>query len=132
TDAFEIEDEVLWEVIGGLVREPSESDGATSVEDKSPFPGLAAFTADDATRFFGREHETEGFVNRLRAQPLLAVVGPSGAGKSSFVQAGVVPALPDDWEVVVLRPGSAPLVSLASRVARLGFDPIALGAELAR
>ena len=56
-----------------------------------PYRGLSAFTREDAALFFGREREVEAFVNRLRAQPLLAVVGPSGAGKSSFVHAGVVP-----------------------------------------
>ena len=122
-DAFEHEDEGLWEALGALVRDP-DSTGRTSDEEVCPYPGLSAFTANDATRFFGRERETEGFVNRLRAQPLLAVVGPSGAGKSSFVQAGVLPALPEDWRVVVVRPGASPLVSLA---ARLRVDLAALG-----
>ena len=79
--------------------------------NRAPFPGLAAFTAGDAARVFGRERETEALVNRLRVQPLLAVVGPSGAGKSSFVQAGMIPALPEGWKTITLRPGPAPMVS---------------------
>jgi WD40 repeat protein/serine/threonine protein kinase len=126
-EAFEHEDETLWEVIGTLAEDTSAQ---TSSQEVCPFPGLSAFTAEDATRFVGRERETEELVNRLHAQPLLAVVGPSGAGKSSFVQAGVVPHLVGDWEVVVLRPGASPLVSLAARVARLGFDPAELKREL--
>ncbi len=129
-ETFEIEDETLWEVIGGLVHESGES-LRTSGEEICPYPGLTAFTSNEASRFFGRERETEAFVNRLRAQPLLAVVGPSGAGKSSFVQAGVVPALPDDWRVIIVRPGSSPLVSLAVRLANI-VDPKVLRAELAR
>ncbi len=126
-ESFEHEDDQLWEAIGALA---DDAGITTSSQETSPFPGLSSFTAEDASRFFGRERETEELVNRLRAQPMIAVVGPSGAGKSSFVQAGVVPNLPDGWETVVLRPGAAPMVSLAARVARLGFDPATLRAEL--
>ncbi|MBV8757414.1 MAG: serine/threonine-protein kinase PknK, partial [Deltaproteobacteria bacterium] len=126
-ESFEHEDDTLWEAIGALAEDATTS---TSGQEGSPYPGLSAFTADDADRFFGRERESEELVNRLRSQPLLAVVGPSGAGKSSFVQAGVVPLLPEDWEVVVLRPGAAPLASLAARVAKLGFDPVVIRREL--
>ncbi len=128
-DAFEHEDDALWEALGGLLHEARESE-RTSSEEVCPYPGLAAFTRGDAGRFFGRERETEAFVNRLRVQPLLAVVGPSGAGKSSFIQAGVVPALPEGWQVVILRPGPAPLLSLTSRLQPLGLDPATLRAEL--
>jgi len=124
-DAYEHEDEGLWDALGALVREPGDA-GRTSDEEVCPYPGLAAFTAGDATRFFGRERETEGFLNRLRAQPLLAVVGPSGAGKSSFVQAGVVPGLPDDWRVVILRPGPSPLVALAARMQNFADPSVVL------
>ncbi len=128
-ESFEHDDETLWEVVGGLVGDPADA-GKASMEEERPFPGLAAFTAADSSRFFGRERETEELVNRLRAQSLLAIVGPSGAGKSSFVQAGIVPNLPEGWEVVTLRPGAAPLVSLTARLAQLGFDPAVLRAEI--
>ena len=88
-------------------------------QDQSPFPGLAAFQGSDASRFFGREHETEALVRKLREQPLLAVAGPSGVGKSSFVRAGVIPALrraPEPWEVFITRPGRNALAGLASMV----------------
>ncbi len=126
-DAFEHEDEGLWDALGALVRDGGEA-GHTD-EEVCPYPGLASFTANDAKRFFGRERETEGFVNRLRARPLLAVVGPSGAGKSSFVQAGVLPALPDDWHAVVMRPGGTPLLALCSRLQSY-VDPSVLLAQI--
>ncbi|MGC4114513.1 MAG: protein kinase [Myxococcales bacterium] len=84
--------------------------------DENPFPGLTFFQESDAHRFFGRDQEIGGFVNRLREQPLLAVVGPSGSGKSSFVRAGVAPALKrfgDRWDSVVIRPGRRPMEAVA-------------------
>jgi len=58
-----------------------------------PFQGLQYFDEADADRFFGREHLTARLVERLRQEPLLAVVGASGSGKSSVVRAGLLPAL---------------------------------------
>jgi WD40 repeat protein len=129
-DAFELDDEALWESFGGMLGDTGESTGRTSAEERCPFPGLAAFSQEDAGSFFGRERESEAFVNRLRVQPLLAVVGPSGAGKSSFIQAGVIPALPEGWECITVRPGPAPLVSLAARLASAGLDTVGLRADL--
>jgi hypothetical protein len=101
------------------------------MEEVCPFPGLAAYAADDAASFTGREREVEAFVNRLHASPLLAVVGPSGAGKSSFVHAGVVPRLADGYEVIALRPGRHPLHALAALPALHGAEPDALAERLA-
>jgi WD40 repeat protein len=70
---------------------------------RSPYPGLEAFTADDAAVFFGRRdaidtavrrlHEGPASLRGLSRRPFLAVVGPSGSGKSSLVRAGVAPRL---------------------------------------
>jgi hypothetical protein len=61
----------------------------------SPFPGLRAFTPDDAPIFFGRGAETDGLVQKLTDPGVrfLAVVGASGSGKSSLVAAGLLPRL---------------------------------------
>jgi eukaryotic-like serine/threonine-protein kinase len=90
--------------------------------DESPYPGLNAFQESDANRFFGRAREVAAAANRLRDQPLLAVVGPSGVGKSSFVRAGLVPALKqsgEPWTSLVIRPGRQPMAALAHAVAPL-------------
>ena len=58
-----------------------------------PYKGLAAFDAEDAEYFFGRERLVAELVARLVGAPLLAVVGPSGSGKSSVLRAGLLPAL---------------------------------------
>ena len=70
---------------------------------RRPYPGLEAFTADDAAVFFGRGdaidaamrrlHEGPASLRTLGRRPFLAVVGPSGSGKSSLVRAGVTPRL---------------------------------------
>ncbi|HEY8146927.1 MAG TPA: serine/threonine-protein kinase [Kofleriaceae bacterium] len=130
-DPFEIDDEEAWNLLGELLDESAISRPDTAAEEMCPYPGLSAFTAADAAVFVGRERETEAFVNRLRVQPLLAVVGPSGAGKSSFIQAGVIPALPAGWTAVVVRPGPSPLASLAARLTSIGIDAASLRADLA-
>ena len=136
---FERQDESLWSWFGDHLLDTLDGDLSGELPD-APYRGLAAFTPDDANLFFGREREVEGFVNRLRVQPLVAVVGPSGAGKSSFVQAGVAPALPEGWCVITVRPGPSPLAALEARLAQSGLkikltgdltvNPATLGAAL--
>jgi WD40 repeat protein/serine/threonine protein kinase len=129
-DPFEVEDEEAWNLLGDLLDESNISRPDAAPEETCPYPGLSAFTAADAAAFVGRERETEAFLNRLRVQPLLAVVGPSGAGKSSFLQAGVIPALPAGWTAVVVRPGPSPIASLAARLTSAGIDAGSLRARL--
>jgi WD40 repeat protein len=89
-----------------------------------PYPGLAAFCEDDARFFFGRELEVEALWRKLRRARLLAVVGPSGAGKSSFLRAGLLPVLPEEWRAIVVKPGERPFLSLALALGReLGDAP---------
>ena len=92
---------------------------------ESPFPGLDFFDEVRAADFFGREAEIEEALALLddgrRARRWLQIDGASGAGKSSFARAGIVPAVragklrsgPREWIIVVLRPGSDPIVNLA-------------------
>jgi AAA ATPase domain len=99
--------------------------------DRSPFPGLEAFTEQDSAVFFGRDTEITELLDRLhpvvaaQANRLVAVVGPSGAGKSSLVQAGMVPRLRQrraGWIVVPpVVPGGHPLGSLARCLAAVGL-----------
>ena len=81
---------------------------------RPPYPGLAAFEAEDALVFFGRDAESRAVIERLdrcrseRPARLLAVLGASGAGKSSLLKAGVLPQLarrPHEWLVLpLMRP----------------------------
>jgi WD40 repeat protein len=96
---------------------------------RSPYPGLEAFTEQDAPVFFGRESQINELVDRLHpimersAHRFVAVVGPSGVGKSSLVQAGLLARLTErrgGWVVVPpLLPGPHPLRSLAYSLAVL-------------
>lgn len=106
-----------------------------------PYRGLAAFTAQDAHRFFGRERATAALVDRLFERvgngPLL-LVAPSGAGKSSLLNAGLVPALRDgalpmagsrEWPVVALTPTARPLDELLSRTSKALGEDLGITAE---
>jgi energy-coupling factor transporter ATP-binding protein EcfA2 len=89
-----------------------------------PYRGLNAFREEDAMFFFGRGSADDPkspigeLVRRIHEHPFVMVVGRSGCGKSSLVYAGLLPALRRDrgqfWNVLSLRPGSAPLWALAA------------------
>jgi serine/threonine protein kinase len=101
--------------------------------DQSPYSGLSSFQEADADRFFGRSREIASFVNRLRDQPLLAVVGSSGAGKSSFMRAGLMPVLKrsgEAWESLVIRPGRQPLGALVQIIEPLLTSSVSLAEGL--
>ncbi|HSZ28505.1 MAG TPA: AAA family ATPase, partial [Pseudonocardiaceae bacterium] len=104
-----------------------------------PYRGLKAYDVADARYFFGREALTENLVTRLAEQlpsaGTLVVIGPSGSGKSSLLRAGLIPALEvglptipgsRDWPQVVLTPGAHPIATLASRLAPLAGDTVAI------
>jgi hypothetical protein len=103
--------------------------GAPVVEARPgvcPYRGLQTFDEEHAEFFFGRDADVQRLLERLKEARFLAVLGPSGSGKSSLVRAGLVPALKkgalpesDTWQVVVARPGAAPLTVLASRLVTL-------------
>ncbi|MFI0809400.1 nSTAND1 domain-containing NTPase [Streptomyces echinatus] len=111
-------------------------DGNDVTGPACPYPGLSAYTTQDAGRFFGRERATDALVERVFGRighgPLL-LVAPSGAGKSSLLNAGLVPALrrpggfpmagADRWPVITLTPTAHPLDELLERTAKtLGGD----------
>lgn len=98
-----------------------------------PYRGLAAFGLEDARFFFGRTAYVEQMQERLLYHPFLAILGPSGSGKTSLVQAGFLARLKSGaasgttWSQLLVRPGSSPLRSLATELARLQVptDPLA-------
>jgi WD40 repeat protein len=102
--------------------QPEDKD-LPSASGPCPYKGLAAFQAEDAQWFFGRQRLVAELVVRLSEHPFLAVVGPSGSGKSSVLRAGLLPAvwgatLPgvSSWTTIVLTPGAHPLEELAAQL----------------
>ncbi|MEJ2190666.1 MAG: winged helix-turn-helix domain-containing protein, partial [Acidobacteriota bacterium] len=105
------------EPITGTVAPFPVPEGRETDEERSPYPGLAAFTEEDAEFFFGREAEVSQLWRKITTRRLLAVIGPSGVGKSSFLRAGVIPAAPDGWGTLICQPGEAPFAALARALA---------------
>jgi hypothetical protein len=105
----------------------------TGDETHCPFPGLAAFSREDAADYFGRRAELDALVEQLRTRALVPIVGPSGIGKSSFVRAALLPRLDEAgrWIALALRPGASPFDSLAAALA-LPDRPAAVIAESLR
>lgn len=99
------------------VRQTLRGDAQSVLE---PYRHLAAFQAEHAPLFFGRERLSAALRRRLEDEPLLLLVGASGAGKSSLVRAGLMPRLTAPWHSVILEPGSQPLVALLQRLRALG------------
>ncbi len=100
---------------------------AASPKPDCPYPGMFPFKEANSDRFFGRDEEVKELIERLRLNPLIAVIGPSGSGKSSLVFAGLIPALrgsrlfgSGNWLVRTMRPGEKPLNTLENE---LGGDP---------
>ncbi|MGH8900993.1 MAG: hypothetical protein ACRDYA_04740 [Egibacteraceae bacterium] len=107
--------------------ETADDEGLPPAPGPCPYMGLAAFQAEDAEWFFGREQLVAELTGRLSETAFLAVVGPSGSGKSSVLRAGLLPAvwngtLPgaNSWTTVVLTPTARPLEELAVHVALVG------------
>jgi hypothetical protein len=97
----------------------------TAVLINNPYRGLDAFYETNAEFFFGRRKLTRRawlLFQRLQhgfGPRILAIVGGSGSGKSSLARAGLLPELAREPmegltspQVLVLRPGAAPLVRL--------------------
>lgn len=113
---------------------------STPRHGECPYPGLAAFNADQAQWFFGRDQLIRDLIARLDDRLLMGgvqmVMASSGAGKSSLLRAGLLPklangALPGSsrWPQMLLTPTADPLTALATQIAALTGDNAATLAE---
>jgi WD domain, G-beta repeat len=123
------------------VRHYRQTDGP--VVEECPYPGLAAFTSEQARWFFGRARLIAEVTSRIDSSLMegpLVMVAPSGAGKSSLLQAGLLPALArgalpavgsQEWPRLVFTPTAHPITEMATRIAALtGAEPASAAAEL--
>ncbi len=101
-------------------------------ERESPYRGLWPFREDQSEVFYGRSRLTAELTGHIAAcldgAGMAVVTGASGAGKSSLVRAGLIPAIArgrlpvagsEDWPVLTLTPGPAPVDELAARLAEV-------------
>ena len=90
----------------------------------SPYPGLEAFTPEQAPIYFGRGREIDQLLKQFGDPKVrfVAVVGVSGSGKSSLVKAGLLPRLRTGiignapWVDLIFKPGERggnPFLALA-------------------
>jgi WD40 repeat protein/serine/threonine protein kinase len=100
---------------------PAIPGNTEAVRGVGPYRGLFAFREEHARFFFGREEFTEQLLEKVKEQPLIAVVGPSGSGKSSVVFAGLVAALrrEGNWAIDDFRPGHDPFQTMAGTLVPL-------------
>ncbi|HKY44138.1 MAG TPA: AAA family ATPase [Pyrinomonadaceae bacterium] len=71
-----------------------------------PFRHLTWFTREHAEIFFGRNNEIRQLYDRLterNGSPIVLLYGQAGVGKSSLLDAGLIPRLEVDHEVLYLR-----------------------------
>src|SRR5208337_3746597 len=68
--------------VGAVAATPS-SEKPTGPIPPCPYPGLAYFGPQDASRFFGREQAIQALVASVAKRSFTALVGASGSGKSS-------------------------------------------------
>src|SRR5215831_15218056 len=69
------------------------TDAATTLDDSSPWLGLASFTEETSAYFYGREEEVAELSRRVQRKLLTLLFGQSGLGKTSILRAGLVPRL---------------------------------------
>ncbi|QJR79839.1 transcriptional regulator [Alteromonas pelagimontana] len=89
-----------YRVIAPVTSPQTAVETATQMQwnERSPYPGLTAFNAEDAVVFYGRKEQVSTLLTRIQSQVKFGrafslVLGPSGTGKSSLVQAGILPVL---------------------------------------
>ena len=91
---------------------------------ESPYPGLGAYTPEQAPIYFGRGREADQLLKPFADSSVrfVAVVGVSGSGKSSLVMAGLLPRLRSSmignapWIDLIIKPGERgdnPFLALA-------------------
>lgn len=110
---------MLWQ---HRIEERDKYDIVEWKSDRPPFPGLEAFSEEDAGVFFARERDVSTLLERLSSDALegatriISIVGPSGVGKSSLVNAGLIPRLRmqrKPWLIVKpIVPGARPIHNL--------------------
>jgi hypothetical protein len=67
--------------------------GSPLVDQGNPWLGLASFTEETRSFFYGRDDEVAELARRVQRKLLTILFGQSGLGKTSILRAGLVPRL---------------------------------------
>lgn len=115
-------DQLNWTLKKILTNERPVYDG--NGELVNPYKGLESFKQKDKVWFFGRERLIAKLVEIIPSTSFYTLIGASGSGKSSLISAGVVPALleSDDYLILQCRPGSSPFEELAQVIANVLYS----------
>ncbi|MFD0894780.1 SUMF1/EgtB/PvdO family nonheme iron enzyme [Luteolibacter ambystomatis] len=137
--ADKLRDHLLAIVARRMSKTWGENEKLAPAWEGSPFPGLRAFTTNDAPIFFGRGRETDDLLRLVAVWPVLIIMGASGSGKSSLVGAGLLPRLAagavedsSRWHVPAFDSTIRQWRGLRFSPAEVGNDPfLGLAAKLA-
>lgn len=72
---------------------PASPNDTDAPDLRAPWPGLDAFTKQDADRFRGRQSDIDELFRRVTDRTGTVLYGQSGLGKTSLLQAGLTPLL---------------------------------------
>src|ERR1700688_3302069 len=72
---------------------PAPDPAANTVNERSPWLGLASFTEETRAYFYGRDEEVAELARRVQRKLLTVLFGQSGLGKTSILRAGLAPRL---------------------------------------
>lgn len=71
---------------------------------KSPFRNLLPFNKKHAGIFFGRGNEIREIYHKIKGiHPLILYHGQSGVGKSSLLDAGLIPRIEEEYQVIFVK-----------------------------
>jgi tetratricopeptide (TPR) repeat protein len=68
-------------------------DDTATIDERSPWLGLASYTEETRGFFYGRDEEVAELARRVQRKLLTVLFGQSGLGKTSVLRAGLVPRL---------------------------------------
>lgn len=104
----------------------ARDEGSTPIIE-NPFPGLRAYTEQEAIYFTGRRNQKYQLLKRLTSESFVSIIGDSGVGKTSFVHCEIFPELKkgylsrgrQKWNIIPLKAGNKPIGSLAFALSSL-------------
>jgi len=74
-----------------------------SLNRKLRYPGVYSFSSEEASVFFGRKLDIEQLQTLIEVEKQVLLYSKSGVGKTSLLNAGVIPQLPKEYEVINIR-----------------------------